>query len=548
MEKKDIEEKESEFSALYSRMDTDKDLCYGKAFKLLTVDGQEMPRVRNVTLPDGKMFARKTISVITGSNQQAVIEGEQLKDKETTLIEEFLKDAYIEADNRLAKRGITGLFPFLVEQACARGHLAARCLVRKVGKEIVMDILPIDSRYFVYELGVNGLKWAAYKTTRSKARIKEEYKVDVPGDEEVVWDVWENDKNTVFIGEEVRTQPNPYKYVPFVWQMCPAGYMFGGTDNLSHEGESIFELSRDIFPEMNTLATVLQTLNVKAIKPDYQYESSEGVTAKKPGKAPYGEGTVVPVEKDMGYKAFPLADIHAATKLFYAMWEARLQRATMAATDLGNLTFPLSGQAIRDLSQKDDLVLPRLQLLAMFYQQLSRMIIRQYQQWGLKAELGEEGHRRVYFPKDLNGEYTIKYKYFSSSPMEKLANYSVANAAGNILSEDTKRRDILKLEDPDGEATKVRAEMAEKLDPAIALYRLSGSLIDADKPLEARLVADRLVALLKQRQMGIEAPTPEVKEPEKKDLTPLLKGGSSKSETPGSELTEPLKEPEEKIE
>lgn len=549
MDKKTIEEKESEFGELHARMDGDKDLCYGKAFKMLTADGQEMPRVRNVTLPDAKMFARKTISVITAANQQVVVESEDLKDKETTLVEEFTEDAYLEADNRLAKRGIVGMFPYQVEKSCARGHLAARCLVRVEKKQLVMDILPLDARYFIYELGVDGFIWVAYKTTRSKARIKQEYGKDINTDKETIWDVWEKDGNTIFIGEEVVTKPNPYKYIPFVWQMVPAGYMFGDSDNAGHEGESIFELSRDVFPQMNITATVLQTLNVKAIKPDYQYESEQGTKAKKPEKPPYGEGTVVPVDKEMGYKLFPIADIHAATRLFYAMFEGRLQRATMAATDLGNLTFPLSGQAIRDLSQKDDLVLPRLQALAMFYQQLSRMIIKQYQQWGLKAELGEEGHRRTYNPKDLNGEYTIKYRYFSTSPMEKLANYSVANAAGVLISDETKRRDILKLEDPDGEATKVRAELAEKLDPAIALYRLAGSLIDEDKSLEARLVAERLIMVLRQRQMGGEQVLPqEEKKPEKKDLLPLMKGGTpAKGEAPESEekITEPFKEPEE---
>ena len=553
MDKKTIEAKESEFSELHARMDGDKDLCYGKSFKMLTADDQEMPKVRNVTLPDAKMFARKTISVITAANQQVVVEGEDLKDKETTLIEEFTKDAYLEADNRLAKRGIVGMFPYQVEKSCARGHLAARCLVRVEEKQIVMDILPLDARYFIYDLGIDGFIWAAYKTTRSKARIQQEYSIDIASDKETVWDVWENNGNTIFIGEEVVTKPNPYKYIPFVWQMTPAGYMFGDSDNAGHEGESIFELSRDIFPQMNITATVLQTLNVKAIKPDYQYESEKGTQAKKPEKPPYGEGTVVPVDKEMGYKLFPIADIHAATRLFYAMFEGRLQRATMAATDLGNLTFPLSGQAIRDLSQKDDLILPRLHTLGAFYQQLSRMIIKQYQMWGIKAELGEEGYRRTYNPKDLNGEYTIKYRYFSTSPMEKLANYSVANAAGKLISDETKRRDILKLEDPDGEATKVRAELAEKLDPAIALYRLAGSLIDEDKSLEARLVAERLVMVLRQRQMGGEGIQPPEAEPEKKELPPLLGkgGGTPKSEAPESEekliREEPFKEPEEKV-
>ena len=547
MDKKTIETKESEFGALYGRMDADKDLYYGKAFEMLNAEGKPMSNVQNVTLPDSKMFARKVIAMIAAANQQAVVESKTLTDKETTLIERFTDDAYLEADNRLAKRGIPGMFPFLVEQACIRGHVAARCLVRTVNKNIVMDILPLDSRYFIYELGIDGLIWAAYKTVRSKARIKEEYGIDIKGDTETVIDYWDKKINMVWIGnQEIPKGKNPYGFVPFVWQAVLAGSMLADTDALSHQGESIFELSRDVYPDINKTATVLQTLNVMAIKPPLQYASKEGRLAKKPEKPPYGVGTVVPIEDgpNSGYRSFPIADIHAATQVFYAMLEGRLQRATLAATDYGNLTFPLSGQAIRDLSQKDDLVLPRLQTLAMFYQQLSRMIIKQYQMWNIKAELGEEGHTQLYNPKDLDGEYTIKYRYFSTTPMEQLANYSVANAAGDLISDDTKRRDLLKLQDPDGEATKCRAELAEKLDPAIALYRLAVSLIDEDKSLEARLVAERLVALLKQRQIGNEQIQPPQEAPKTggKELLSMLKGGATPA-TGGVTQTAPIGQP-----
>ena len=72
------------------------------------------------------------------------------------------------------------------------------------------------------------------------------------------------------------------------------------------------------------------------------------------------------------------------------------------------------------------------------------------------------------------------------------------------------------------------------MDPAIALYRQSESLIDEGRDIEARLVAERLVALLKQRQMGAEQITsPETpSQPGNKALLPLFaKGGGTPAKT-----------------
>ena len=534
--KKIVTDKETELGPLFSRMDTDKDLYYGKAFEMKDSDGKAMPKVENVTLPDAILFAAWSVATLMSANQQVVVESEVLKDKETTHIEDFIEDAFTEIDNRLVKRGTAGLYPFLVEQGCIRGHLAARSLVRVEKKNVIMDVLPLDTRYFLYELGVDGFIWAAYKTQRTKARILSEYGIEVKNDKETVIDAWDEKINQVWIGDEmVKEQKNPYGYVPFVLQLVPAGSMLQDEDSISHKGESIFALSRILFPEMNKTVSILQTLNIRAIKPPLQYESKEGTKAKLPEKPPYGTGSVVAVDAGGGYKEFPVADIHNATRLFYSIFESRLQRTTLSATDLGNLTFPLSAVALTKLTaEKEQILLPRLQALATFQQQLSKMIIKQFQAANIKADLGEEGHRRTYSPKELDGEYTIKYRYFSTSPEQNIANYSIANAAGNLISDDTKRRDILKLEDPDGEAAKCRAELAEKLDPAIALYRQSESLIDEGRDIEARLVAERLVALLKQRQMGAEQITsPETpSQPGNKALLPLFaKGGGTPAKT-----------------
>ena len=69
-------------------------------------------------------------------------------------------------------------------------------------------------------------------------------------------------------------------------------------------------------------------------------------------------------------------------------------------------------------------------------------------------------------------------------------------------------------------------------------------MIDEDKSLEARLVAERLVALLKQRQIGNEQIQPPQEAPKTggKELLSMLKGGATPA-TGGVTQTAPIGQP-----
>ena len=99
----------------------------------------------------------------------------------------------------------------------------------------------------------------------------------------------------------------------------------------------------------------------------------------------------------------------------------------------------------------------------------------------------------------LDGEYVIKYRYFTSSKEEQASDAAIANAMRPDVSEDFIRRNIYKLSDPDGEKMKQRAEQAERLDPVIGLYRQMVALIDAEEDLEARLTLAQIEQILRQR-------------------------------------------------
>ncbi len=293
---------------------------------------------------------------------------------------------------------------------------------------------------------------------------------------------------------------------------------------------------------------MLNTLNEMAFNGALQYESEAGSQAARPELPPFGKRVVIPVEKGGGYKPMPFNDIRAATQLLYSVLESRIQRGALPAVDYGNLNFPLSAVAISRLTEgKDQIFLPRIQALAMFYQQLSQMAIRQYKDFGMNVELGQEGYTQQYPYKDLDGRYSITYRFFTTSSEQRIADLSIAAGSRDFLSEDTIRRDVLKLQDPDGEYMKKRAEMAERVDPAIALYRYACSLIDQEEYIEARMIAQTAVAMIRQRQLGgqVEAAPQEQKSPQvgPKDLIPLLTAGGGGRQMPKGEPQPQVQEP-----
>ena len=185
------------------------------------------------------------------------------------------------------------------------------------------------------------------------------------------------------------------------------------------------------------------------------------------------------------------------------MLEGRAQRGSLPSIDYGNLTFPLSAVAIARLTDsKDQIFVPRLQGLAMFYQRLARMIIKQFCMKGMETEFGEEGHRQSFSPEKLKGAYSIKFKYYSESPEQKIANFATASAAYNIgYSQHTIFTDILRNPNPMGEILKRRSEDAEDLEPIFKLHNTVLALINAEKYLEAKIMADTVVNMIKSRRL-----------------------------------------------
>lgn len=536
-----IEERHGEMEELFARQDKDKELYYLAEYKMKMLDGQEAStqRVHNVTLNDPALFAWRANAILSAAYQQEVVESKSMDDKATTYIESFIRALLYEIDQLLGNLGKTGLYPWAVEQADVRGRVCSRVTFYKEtieGKQVLVPLVtPWDSRFVKYRMNLRGLVWIAYQLERSKEDILREYpKAMVTGSSAVVTDYWSKTHNEVWLDSlMIARRPHPYGEVPAVYQIVPAGSQLADADAISHEGESLFALDRGIWPELNKAASVLQTLNMMTFLPALQYESEAGTTAELPDRPPYGVGMVTAVEKGGGFKNMPIEDIRNATRHLLSMLEGRAQRGSLPAVDYGNLSFPLSAVAIAKLTEsKDQTFVPRLQCISMFYVKIVRMAIRQYVKKGMAMDFGELGERQKYAPAKLKGDYTVKFHYYSQSPEQVIANYTVGAAAWQTgISKHTIFTDILKLSDPMGELMKRRAEDAEQLDPILKMYNQVHALIDSMQFTQARLMAATVVHMIRNRkqqiegQQNIEAPSNGGELDAAKNLVPLLTEG-----------------------
>ena len=169
-----------------------------------------------------------------------------------------------------------------------------------------------------------------------------------------------------------------------------SGVSLQGADSLKNTWESIFAQIRKLLPEENRLATVLTNLTMMSFLGGYQLETD---SEEQPDDPLVGFMKVLPYKVGTkGYTPLQIQDIKQATRLQWSIISQMIQAASFSSLEYGNLTFPLPAVAISKLTaMKDQILIPRLNNLALYYRELFRMMIKQYINGGFAATLGEEG-------------------------------------------------------------------------------------------------------------------------------------------------------------
>lgn len=500
-----IQTTESKFQSQYDRMDISEKLYFLEKFTLMNLeDSQPTPNVMNVTLNDPKTYAKKAISALTKAEQVWDITSKRVKD-DLAPIEEFGDHALTEIDARLTNMGEVELYPTQCERVCIRGSIAGRVGIR-AGKDgtVIWDVVPWDTRFFSFATAPDGMTHASYRTTKTKEMIAFEHGMTVKDEEVEMRNVLTRQKEIIYINDVAeKTMTHGLGYVPVIFAGSSSGTTLKTTDRSGDKNDDIYSSVRDLYEQLNICATVLQTMNLMSFKRPLQYESDAGERAKLPKKPPYGVGAVTAVEKGGGFKTMPLEDVMSATRMIWGILEQRIERGSFTTLDYGSTPFPMSAVGIAKLTgEKDEIFIPRLQALAIWYQKLLRMIIKQVTLMDLKPELGQMGAKKLWTPADLAGDYNIDLHYYAMSPEQNIANYSVAAAAGETVSMRYKRAEIIKLKNPQAMEDEVNSELADKLIPSLRLYKLAKSKLKLGQTVEATLIANQMGLTIEQVKSG----------------------------------------------
>jgi len=194
-----VQEKISEYSGRYQRMDKTKNLLQD-AYVLKNFEGQKPNKVLSVNRKTAGWHAQVETSKLSSIEWQTVVESAG-KLSPTTIrhVEQFDKDMRAQADEHHRKsKGIAGgLDAYHAAKIVRRGLIGNFIWLYTEDGELVVDIRGLDMRWTPYELD----EWMCMRTRRTAAQIKKKYgeNLDIAGKNIEVWDFWDKDVERVFL-------------------------------------------------------------------------------------------------------------------------------------------------------------------------------------------------------------------------------------------------------------------------------------------------------------------------------------------------------------
>jgi len=487
--------REQELSILYQRVDFDA-AKLSVPYRMMRLDQPSVAvdNVVNVTMNYPGTYANDLATLISQALTQTVIEGyrkgKPMTGKETHIIEDFLNANYDMIDDSLSNRGLPNLMTWLASHIVLRGWIGGRYCAWVDNGLYIPDFAPWDVRYCAWEFGSNGLKWASYRTSRLPSDILNEYpNAKVSGDKPIeVVTFLDDGKEEVYAGQDlINLWTHNYGHVPAIIQPAPAGFFLRDKGYIQNEGESALFLDRMLYDELNRSVSIEQTLAQKSVMPAYSQEKQD---ANSPAD-PYPDKPGAQTAYNVGEKPelLPVGDFNRAAQLGRQDILQGLQQGGRNI-DIGNINQPFSAVAIASIEDiRKKALLPRFNAIASFRQKLSRMMIEQRKiltnTENFKPELGVPGRKKKYTLADLDGDYSIRYRFMSKSKEMEIANLAISNAAKAIgLPDEVIVRDLLLAENPDEILAKMRSQKAEQASPWIMLVRMAHAMVDEAENLE----------------------------------------------------------------
>jgi hypothetical protein len=486
-----INKRADDLNALGTRMDADMNLYRLKAYQMLDFKNKPVKNIINVTWNDPMIFADRCISILGAASPQVVVRSAKMAGNDKNNIVNFLYGAVNEANSFSARKQKGSLHQQLAFFGVLRGWVTAYCAVLE-GKNNQMrfDVHACDPRYMTWLTGEDGLLWAAYKTKRTKDQIIAQFGKDYKGKGDIVTDAWTMEKHKIFVGKvEKVTEDNQFEEVPFVIMPVIHTPELSEENAIKYVGESVYKANRLLYPELNRVMSILQTINAISFRGAMEYASEEGEIVPEGGYP--GPGKLYPVKGQEGWRLVPIHDIRQSAPYFIQLLTSAIQRGSYAYVEYGGLDFPLSSVALAKLGEgRDQILLPIVNTMSIIYQQLFKMMIKQFIAGGISTELTADDKAMEFKPSDLTDMgYTLKFRFKTASKADMISALSVAGAATQFYDMETVLTDILEADNPIEVANKKLAELADQF-PEIGQYHMALALLALGKDKEAKILSE----------------------------------------------------------
>ena len=532
--KKLVDDKFTEWGDLFERHKTDADL-----FNLVKIqnhvwgiDDHEIANSIYVVLNDLGEYTHRVESTLNSAIEQVVVTSDN-KRFDTAYVEGFIKAGYKESDELLSLKGEDYLDPFLDQQNFRRGSEAVLFYYHIEKGELVPDIMPWDTGYFVCSHDNKGITFTGYKSYRPRDQILVEHpeassvKMGDAADIEVLY-ILARDVSELWIsGEKVKGQPNKLGYVPVIYRRVPIGSMLKDKESLKYRGESGLFLVRDIFLELSRFMSIIGSLNLLEL--DHALQRTKKEPTPNGADIPTVDeatrpGNIMEVGLGEAYTKMPIGELRAQAEVYHRAFQERIDRAT-----LNNLPTmkPTTATEILAMSQeKDVIILPRLANRGFLKEDGARMFIKQTiaecEKYGIReVKLGEQ----TWEVSKLKGEYGIEVKYSFKDPRMDAARQSLATSQRGMRPDNWILRNTLMSEDPDGEERGLAFEKSIRESPLADLeWKIIKLLEDADKgnPYAEGIAIDLMAQYLPALRQVMQGMMPLSQKEEVKPTQPMM--------------------------
>ena len=487
---------------LFERMESDFDLLALTPFEPEEQDlnAYTSPAPLNYfnKIIDGLSRAQLTIQIKQGS------EATEDDRRAASLGEQFIFGGLHAIDRRLGNMGEPPLRDQMNFHVAARGWYAVRGLVyTPEGKDqLVFDFMPWDVMHMAWEVGPNGLIWAAYQYEMTASQAKDAYDEEISGETVTVTDYWDTEQNGVIIKDHWGKGLTDHNigHVPVLVGKVgsmPSIIRRDNVETTTHlQGESVWGASRGIYEHKNRYTSWIMDLAKNAVAGSIIHESTSGT--KKLANNPYLTYTEIQLSTSEEERIYPLelpkmpAEFNAVINLV----DSDEQQATLPAPlAYGGIEGELSGRAIEYLSEATrSQYSPRTEAMARIYTWISEEMIAQFKKKGQRKPAKVSGYtgEGEFFqvtvkPGDVDAGWFVAVSVEPRLPRDReqeLRSAQIATAdtgSGPIMSMATAREELVHLRDPDAEADKTLVETGERLEP-IQIANIAAALDDRGKP------------------------------------------------------------------